>query len=323
MEVNLDEKLKGKASNILNEYKVVIKPETPIELFVDGLCENPGAMHIGLHARQGGITLFAEHLAVGNGTCNEAEYIAVKSGLTLLQLLSPPAATPIKVFSDSQLVVKQVAGEWRSSGQMQNYCVFLRKLRRVFPFELTKIPRTENQVADSLAQKYVSKSSGRCLSIEQGRFNVSKQAMATVKNSDAYNALTSEAFREYFRQYSMHDDIKELVRLANNGKKESAAKLAIQIKEKATDILENAPLNNEMTSKWVQNTITILQKCVAELMQAIEAGKGADLQYIVEEMSGMENGEAGLFDKQVAILENQPVATQLETCFQGDADCED
>ncbi len=114
--VSLDEKLQRIAEKILNEYKVAIQPGKLIELFVDGLCENPGAMHIGLYARQGDTALFAEHLAVGNGTCNEAEYIAVKSGLAILQLMSPTPIAPIQVFSDSQLVVKQVGREWRSSG---------------------------------------------------------------------------------------------------------------------------------------------------------------------------------------------------------------
>ena len=312
METTLEEKLKAKADKIANEYKVAIQPATPIDLFVDGLCENPGAMHIGLFARQNKETIFAEHLHVGNGTCNEAEYIALKSGLTLLQLLGPPAGTPVRVFSDSQLVIKQVNGEWRSSGQMQIYCITIRKLRRVFPFELTKVPRTENQVADSLAQKYVSKNSGRCMSIEQGRFNVSKQAMATVKNSDAYNALTSEHFREYFSQYNMHDDLMALVRLANDGEKSEAVALARQIGEKATDILENAPVTNEMTSKWVTNTVAILQKCVAEIMQAIESGKTIDLQYIVEEMSGAGNEAEGLFDVQAAAYENSPPRLEPE-----------
>ena len=99
---------------------------------------------------------------------------------------------------------------------MRNYCVYLLKLRRTFPFELKKIPRRENQVADSLAQKYVSKNAGRSFSIEEGRFNVSKQASESVKNSDAYNSFTSENFREYFRQYNMNDDLKELVALPSS-----------------------------------------------------------------------------------------------------------
>jgi len=319
---NLAEKLQATAEKIRNEYKVVIKPGELIELFVDGLCENPGAMHVGLHARQGGQVLFAEHLAVGNGTCNEAEYIALKSGLTILQLMSPTPVAPIQCYSDSQLVVKQVAGEWRSSGQMRNYCVYLLKLRRTFPFELKKIPRTENQLADSLAQKHVSKNSGRCLSLEQGRFNVSKEALATVKESDAYNALTSEAFREYFNQYNMHDDLKELVRRANDGDKEAAVDLAHKIGEKATDVLQNAPKTNEMTTKWVENTIVILKKCVAEILQAIEDGEEVDLQYIVDEMSGAENaGE--VFDTQVAGLKSNAALHLPEPCLQGEVESDE
>ena len=82
---------------------------------------------------------------------------------------------PIQSFSDSQLVTLQVAGLWHAKDKMQSYCVFLRKMRKTYLYDLTKISRADNQIADSLAQKYILKNSGRCMSLDHGRFNVIKQ----------------------------------------------------------------------------------------------------------------------------------------------------
>ena len=143
----------------IRNYNIPINHEQPIELFADGLCENPGAMHIGLFARQGSTCLFTRHMFAGHGTCNEAEYIAVKTGLAILQALYPEPGVSLIVFCDSQLVTKQVNGLWKSSGKMQDYCIFLRRLRKVYPYTLQKIPRSENEMADG-GPKYISKTPG-------------------------------------------------------------------------------------------------------------------------------------------------------------------
>ena len=92
-----DQKTQEVIAEIRN-YNVSINREQKLELFTDGLCENPGAMHIGLFARQGNNCLFTRHTFAGHGTCNEAEYIAVKTGLTVLQALYPEPGVPVVVF---------------------------------------------------------------------------------------------------------------------------------------------------------------------------------------------------------------------------------
>ncbi len=295
MNTELEEKIQTKAEKIRREYKVEIDPAKPIKLNVDGLCENPGAMHIGLIARQEDRILFAEHLYVGNGTCNEAEYIAVKSGLALLQILCPTPTIPVAVFSDSQLVTKQVAGLWKSSGQMQSYCFHLRKLSRVYPFTLTKVPRRENQMADSLAQKCILKTSGRCLTLEQGRFNVLKAKRETFKLADPFNAITSREFRDYLKEHNLHKDLLELIRLANDGDREEAIHLARDIQGRVTGIFEAAPKANEMVAQWVNSASEIVNKTISLIIQAIEKGDKIDFQYFVEEISGADIGDATLF----------------------------
>ncbi len=107
--ISHDEKVQEVIGEIRN-YNIPINREQPIELFADGLCENPGAMHIGLFARQGSTCLFTRHMFAGHGTCNEAEYIAVKTGLAILQALYPEPGVSLIAFCDSQLVTKQVNG---------------------------------------------------------------------------------------------------------------------------------------------------------------------------------------------------------------------
>jgi hypothetical protein len=178
---------------------------------------------------------------------------------------------------------------------MQSYCRHLRKLSRVYPFTLTKIPRRENELADSLAQKYVLKHSGRCMVMDQGRFNVFKQRPATVKLADTFNALTSREFRDYLEEHNLHEDLQELIQLANKGDREEAIHLARDIHDQVTGIFEAAPKTNEMVAQWVNSASEIVNKTISLIIQAIEKGDKIDFQYLVEEISGADIGDSTLF----------------------------
>jgi len=93
---------------------------------------------------------FAER--IGRATCNEAEYQSLISGLsTALEI----GVDEITVRGDSQLVVRQIRGEWRTNKQ------HLRILRdetnelieRFDTFEIEHVPRVQNSVADSLVER--------------------------------------------------------------------------------------------------------------------------------------------------------------------------
>lgn len=301
MAENHDERILGVIEEI-RQFNLSINDEQPIELFADGLCENPGAMHIGLFARQGSNCLFARHLAVGYGTCNEAEYIAVKTGLTILQALYPSPRVAIVVASDSQLVTKQVNGEWKSSGRMLSYCIFLRRLRKTYPFELRKIPRTENMMADGLAQKYILKNSGRCMTLENGRFHVSKQVPATVKTANTYKAVTSQEFREHLESHNLNRELRELLRLAKEGQQAAAVKLSQEVLQRAETILSSAPKTNDLVAQWVNNTMHLIRQSVAHILESVQAQDAVNVQYVVEELSGIEETGNGLYDLQLSCL---------------------
>lgn len=296
-----DQKLQEVIEDI-RSYNIALNDHQPIDLFTDGLCENPGAMHIGLFARQGSTCLFTRHMFVGHGTCNEAEYIAVKAGLVVLQALYPEPKVPVNVHCDSQLVTKQVSGLWKTSGKMQTYCAFLRKLRHTYPYELKKIPRDQNEMADSLAQKYILKNSGRCMTLEQGRFNVLKQVPATVKRADTYKAVTSREFREHLNRNNLNGDLRQLLHLAVEGRNEEAIALSQTICAKAESILKSAPKTNDLVAQWVANTINLVQRSVDQIVDSLHRNDAPDLHYVVEELAGEENSESDLYLSQIGML---------------------
>jgi ribonuclease HI len=297
-----DQKTQEVIAEIRN-YNVSINREQKLELFTDGLCENAGAMHIGLFARQGNNCLFTRHTFVGHGTCNEAEYIAVKTGLTVLQALYPEPGVPVVVFCDSQLVTKQVNNLWKSSGKMRDYCIFLRRLRKIYPYTLQKIPRSENEMADGLAQKYILKNSGRCMTLENGRFNVLKQVPATVKRSDTYNAVTSAQFREYLTQHNLHGEMQRLLQMASDGDNDAAIALARSIQQRAGTILQAAPKSNDLVAQWLGNTLGLMQKGLDLIVAALRQGADlVEIQYIIEELSGPDNGESEIYSQQIGHL---------------------
>ena len=81
---------------------------------------------------------------------NEAEYEAILSGLALALALS---VSKLRVYSDSQLVVKHVQKEYEAKDErMARYLAKVRDtLQRFTEWTIEKIRRTENGRADALA----------------------------------------------------------------------------------------------------------------------------------------------------------------------------
>nr|XP_027102809.1 uncharacterized protein LOC113724064 [Coffea arabica] len=82
-------------------------------------------------------------------TNNEGEYEALIAGLQLARKLG---AQQIHVRSDSQLVVRQVLGEYEAKDEtMQRYLSKVHQLTAYFKsFEIQRIPRSQNKRADAL-----------------------------------------------------------------------------------------------------------------------------------------------------------------------------
>ena len=85
-----------------------------------------------------------------DATNNEAEYTALIRGIEHLIALSQFS---VQIYSDSELVVKQINGEYRVKNQrMQNvYQHALQLLNKLDQYSVTHILRDKNTVADKLA----------------------------------------------------------------------------------------------------------------------------------------------------------------------------
>ncbi len=411
-------------------YNNQVAEGEPIQLHVDGLCENPGEMHLGLWGHQGDKTLFAEHMFVGYGTCNEAEYLAVKCGVLIMQGLFPQAAAtqilpdvtvediivdqyrrapafvsklnrtanrlaaelktrfsgdlqralgvqwsdlnafgadlaaelngvvhgpllydaelfagvnlrpvtqhllghgptsrpllrlnrllledafpfelsweaPLKVFSDSQIVTLQVDGNWHTKNDnMQSYCQFLRRLRRTYYYGLTKIPREENTIADSLAQKYILKNSGRCMYIDNQRLNVSKQVPPAVKKKDLFKTIAPQESIDFLEKHNLRPLLLRVLQLARDGEGDEAIEAARCLEKTAQKVLESVPKTNEMFRMWVTNTVRLIQMSIPMMISAIEKGNEVDIQYIAEEIARNDTSGSALYESQAEMIRN-------------------
>jgi hypothetical protein len=186
---------------------------------------------------------------------------------------------------------------------MRDYCIFLRRLRKTYPYTLQKIPRSENEMADGLAQKYILKNSGRCMTLENGRFNVLKQVPATVKRSDTYKAVTSQQFRDYLGQHNLHGEMQRLLQMAVDGDIDAAIALAQSIQQRAGTILELAPKTNDLVAQWLGNTIGLMQKGLDLVVAALRQREDVvEIQYIIEELSGPDSGESEIYSQQIGHL---------------------
>ncbi|XP_027082589.1 uncharacterized protein [Coffea arabica] len=120
-------------------------------LYVDGSSNGDGSgAGVLLEGPQGEVCSYALRFGFP-ATNNEAEYEALIAGLQLARRLG---AQQIHVRSDSQLVVRQVLGEYEAKGEtMQRYLSKVHQLTGYFEsFEIQRIPRSQNKRADALSR---------------------------------------------------------------------------------------------------------------------------------------------------------------------------
>lgn len=123
-------------------------------IYTDGASRgNPGDAGIGIVVYNEDKTKIIKELYeyIGKTTNNVAEYTALLKGLKAVETLKPKA---IKIFLDSELIVKQINGEYkvRNEGLRPIY-EDVRKLLGKFNYTIEHIPREQNKKADELANK--------------------------------------------------------------------------------------------------------------------------------------------------------------------------
>lgn len=124
----------------------------PIDIYIDGSSiGNPGDSGIGVIFSSGDVTLKNISKYIGRQTNNFAEYTALVFALREALIMK---AARIKIFSDSELLCKQLNGEYRvKSDNIKNLFEQAIDLLKGFKdYNITHIPREQNRGADKLAR---------------------------------------------------------------------------------------------------------------------------------------------------------------------------
>jgi ribonuclease HI len=118
-----------------------------LEAYIDGGSRgNPGEAGIGVYVP--GMVRIREYL--GTGTNNFAEYSAL---LTALRFAVFSQCEEFQVFADSELVVKQIKGEYqvKNEGIRLLHNSALRWIALIPRFSISHVRRENNKEADNLA----------------------------------------------------------------------------------------------------------------------------------------------------------------------------
>lgn len=125
-----------------------------LTIYTDGACKsNPGPGGVGavfLDQNKNLIDKFNKY--IGNTTNNIAEYKAL---IYSLEIATKKRYSAVQVFSDSQLMVKQINGEYKvKDKKLQSLIREVYKLIKNFKdFKISHISREENKLANELADK--------------------------------------------------------------------------------------------------------------------------------------------------------------------------
>ena len=118
-----------------------------LEAYIDGGSRgNPGEAGIGVHFP--GVVRISEYLGIG--TNNYAEYSAL---IAALRFAVFSRCEELRIFADSELVVKQINGEYqvKNEGIRLLYDAALRWASLIPRFSINHVRREQNKDADKLA----------------------------------------------------------------------------------------------------------------------------------------------------------------------------
>ena len=128
-----------------------------LEIFTDGACSgNPGEAGIGIVINRDGKTIKKISKAIGEATNNIAEYSAL---IYALQEAAALKAKKLKIFTDSELLVRQVTGTYKvKNNKLKFLCDQVRLLMQGFnQVDLKHVRREQNKKADNLATRSLKK----------------------------------------------------------------------------------------------------------------------------------------------------------------------
>ena len=129
---------------------------TKLTLFIDGASRgNPGHAGIGIRIEADGEVLTEHCEYIGCTTNNVAEYRALIKGLEIAARFK---ANRVTVFSDSELVVRQMNGTYKvkSGGLLPLYQTAQMQSRTFDGFQIKHVRREKNKEADRLANRGIA-----------------------------------------------------------------------------------------------------------------------------------------------------------------------
>ncbi len=126
-----------------------------LTIFTDGASRNnPGEAGAGIVMLQNGTTVATIARYLGRTTNNIAEYTAA---IIALEHAIKLGATRVKLFADSELLVKQLNGQYKvkNEGLKPLHRKVKELIAKIGSAEVQYIPRTQNKEADALANKAI------------------------------------------------------------------------------------------------------------------------------------------------------------------------
>lgn len=128
-----------------------------LTIYTDGGARgNPGPAGIGIVIKSGGKTVKEYGEYIGRATNNQAEYKALISALESAEEMG---AEEIDLNMDSELIVKQLKGEYKvRASELAPLFLKVHNLRAGFKkFSVRHIPREKNKEADKLVNEAIDK----------------------------------------------------------------------------------------------------------------------------------------------------------------------
>ena len=128
-------------------------------IYSDGAAiPNPGPSGIGvvLYDEKGGVVAEISRY-IGESTNNVAEFTALIAGLEEALRLG---ANGVDLKLDSELLVRQLQGKYRSKKMKHLYEQIRRLLEEFELYTVEHVPRARNKHADALSKRAISKSAG-------------------------------------------------------------------------------------------------------------------------------------------------------------------
>lgn len=140
---------------VIDQFKT---PEYTWELFVDGASRgNPGAAGAGIYIKKEGKKFLGKGFYLQTKTNNEAEYLALVIGIYFLKSEVQPGDR-VRIISDSELLVKQMRGEYRvRKEELKKLYLAANQESSFFSPRFEHVLRAKNTHADALANDGVDK----------------------------------------------------------------------------------------------------------------------------------------------------------------------